>query len=72
MIPHSVPALPWSHWHGRMVYHCRRREPIGVGVPYSDDMTRIYVPSTLVALSPLGNRGALLAPDPRTASPRTP
>ena len=31
----------------------------------SDDMTRVYVPSTLVALSPLGNRGALLAPDPR-------
>ena len=29
-------------------------------------MTRVYVPSTLVALSPLGNRGALLAPDPRT------
>lgn len=35
-------------------------------MPYSDDMTRIYVPSTLVALSPLGNRGALLAPDTRT------
>jgi hypothetical protein len=34
-------------------------------VPVTDDMTRIYVPSTLVALSPLGNRGALLAPDPR-------
>jgi hypothetical protein len=26
-------------------------------------MTRIYVPATLVGLSPLGNRGALLAPD---------
>lgn len=35
-------------------------------MPYNDDMTRVYVPSTLVALSPLGNRGALLAPDPRT------
>ena len=40
-------------------------------MPVSDDMTRIYVPSTLVALSPLGNRGALLAPDPRPGSPRT-
>jgi Family of unknown function (DUF6912) len=30
-----------------------------------NDMTRVYVPSTLVALSPLGNRGALLAPDSR-------
>jgi hypothetical protein len=34
-------------------------------VPASYDMTRIYVPATLIALSPLGNRGALLAPDPR-------
>ncbi|HZD97427.1 MAG TPA: hypothetical protein VE132_04610 [Micromonosporaceae bacterium] len=40
-------------------------EPIGADVPVSEDITRIYVPSTLVALSPLGNRGALLAPDPR-------
>lgn len=32
----------------------------------ASDMTRVYVPSTLVALSPLGNRGAMLAPDPRT------
>ena len=32
-------------------------------MPVSDDMTRVYVPSTMVALSPLGNRGALLAPD---------
>jgi hypothetical protein len=40
-------------------------ESIGADVPVSEDMTRIYVPSTLIGLSPLGNRGALLAPDPR-------
>ena len=57
-----------------MTYRRGVREPIGAGVPHSDDMTRVYVPSTLVALSPLGNRGALLPPDARTGSsaPRLP